>query len=267
MDKRLGQKDVKPFSFQAFENVTDASSSARTFEFQDLAKANLKPSQPSATIIRTEREAEAKTSFKIDTIVRDLRGLSAQEKDDLETKISREVEVRLRQIKEEAYREGIDKGRMEGADAALQDAMQIHQEQISSVQNMITSLQESFQKNLSDNQTEMLEMSKRLVKWLVLKEIQDDSYLPKLMEKLLLEMNEKRNLVVRVSPADFKAMPKLLEEIQNRLGSLPNVRVEPDLDLEHRGISIESENSIVHGTVESLFKTIDRLYESAVNHE
>lgn len=267
MDKRLSQKDVKPFSFQAFENVSDASKPALNFEFQDLSKSNLKLNQPSAKIIRTEREAEAKTSFKIDAIVKDLRGLSAQEKDDLESKISLEVEVRLRKIKDQAYREGLDKGRMEGADAALKDAMQVHQEQISTVQNMITDLQESFQKNLHDNQSEMLEMSKRLVKWLVLKEIQEDSYLPKLLEKLLLEMNEKRNLVVRVSPDDFKSMPQLLEEIQNRLGSLPNVRVEPDLDMQHRGISIESENSIVHGTVESLFKTIDRLYESVTNHE
>ena len=267
MDKRLGHKDVKPFSFQAFENVSDPSTPARNFEFQDLSKTALKPNQPSAKILRTEREAEAKSAFKIDGIVRDLRGLSAQEKDDLETKINKEVEIRLRQIQDQAYREGLDKGRMEGADSALQEAMQVHQEQISTVQSMITSLQESFQKNLHDNQHEMLEMSKRLVKWLVLKEIQDDSYLPKLLEKLLLEMNEKRNLVVRVHTADFKAMPQLLEEIQNRLGSLPNVRVEPDLDMQHRGISIESENSIVHGTVESLFKTIDRLYESAASHE
>lgn len=267
MEKRPSQQDVKPFSFQAFEDSSSTIKNARSFEFQDLSKGSVATGRPSAQIIRSEREAEAKTSFKIDGIVKDLRGLSSQEKDDLETKINSEVEIRLKQIQESAYREGLDKGRMEGADAALQEAMQVHQEQINAVQSMIVELQENFSTQLQNNKSEMLEMSKRLVKWLVLKEMGDVEYLPKLLEKLLLEMNEKRNLIIRVNTNDFKAMPTLLAEIQAKLGELPNVRIEPDMDMKYRGIMIESENSIVHGTVESLFKTIDKLYESAVNHE
>lgn len=267
MEKRSGHQDVKPFSFQAFEDSSSTIKNARSFEFQDLSNGSLTTGQPSAQIIRSEREAEAKSSFKIDGIVKDLRGLSSQEKDDLESKINSEVEIRLKQIQESAYREGLDRGRMEGSDAALQEAMQVHKEQINTVQSMITELEKNFANNLQNNKSEMLEMCKRLVKWLVLKEVKDEDYLSKLLEKLLLEMNEKRNLIIRVNTDDFKAMPALLAEIQAKLGELPNVRVEPDMDMKYRGIMIESENSVVHGTVESLFKTIDKLYESAVNHE
>lgn len=267
MEKRSGTQDVRPFSFTAFEETTAAVAGFTSFEFKDLSGATAAAKRPSAKIIRAEREAESKSQFRIDDIVRDLRGLSSQERDDLETRISAEVEQRMSKMKEAAYREGLEKGRMEGADAALQEAMAKHQEQLNRVEGMLVDLRRQYEERLEAQRNDIYEMTKRLVKWLVLKEVKDESYLPKLLERMILEMNQRQNFIVRVHPDDFAGMPDLLALLEKRLGALTNVRFEPDLDMQGRGLVLETENGILDARPEALFQTIDKMYESVVNHE
>lgn len=267
MDKRRSNTEVKTFSFNALEGtVVGGSSRATPFEFKDLSAQISVGTKPNAKIIRTEREAEAKSQFKIDSIVRDLRGLSGQERDDLENSINQQVEKRIKEIREQAYREGLEKGRMEGADAALQEAMATHEQQIQAVEGMVVELRTQCESRLENHRHDIYEMSKRLLKWLVLKEVQDDGYVPKLLEKLILEMNQRQNLIIRVNHADFADMPSVVEALEKRIGNLPNVRIEPDMDMKGRGIVLETENGILDATPEALFQTIDKIYESVVNH-
>jgi len=267
MDKRRSTSEVKTFSFNALEGTAVGGSSRATpFEFKDLSAQVSVTTKPNAKIIRTEREAEAKSQFKIDSIVRDLRGLSGQERDDLETSINQQVEKRIKEIREEAYREGLEKGRMEGADAALQEAMATHEKQILSVEGMVVELRTQCESRLEAHRHDIYEMSKRLLKWLVLKEVQDDGYVPKLLEKLILEMNQRQNLIIRVNHVDFADMPSVVEALEKRIGNLPNVRIEPDMDMKGRGIILETENGILDASPDALFQTIDKIYESVVNH-
>ncbi len=268
MEKRTSSADIKPFTFNSLEVASDTrAESFQSFEFRDFSKSGATTAKkPSEKIIRAEREAEVKTQFRMDAIVRDLRGLTSQEKDDLEKKINEQVDQRLKETREKAYREGLEKGRLEGVDAALKEAMQAHERQITEVENMLVDLRSQCEARLESHRHDIYEMTKRLMKWLVLKEIGDDSYLPKLLEKLVLVMNQRHSLIIRVNPQDFQAMPQIVAEIEKRIGALPNVRVEPDLDMKGRGLVLESENGILDGTPEAIFETIDKMYETVVNH-
>lgn len=266
MDKRRNSTEVKPFTFNALEGNPVGSSQARPFEFKDLSGTTVTGQKPNAKVIRSEREAEAQSSFRIDAVVRDLRGLSSQERDDLETRINQQVEQRLRETREKAYREGIEKGRLEGSDAALREAMARHEAQIEQMEGMVAELRQQCEERLERHRYDIYEMSKRLLKWLVLKEVQDEGYLPKLLEKLVLEMNQRHNLIIRVNQADFAAMPALLEALEKRIGALPNVRIEPHMEMKGRGIVLETENGILAATPDDLHATIDKLYESVVGH-
>lgn len=258
---------VTSFTFGALEAATDKNElEYKLFEIQELTGISTGRVDVSPKIIRAERDAEAKNNFKIDDIVRDLRGLSGQEKNDLESRIKIEVDKRLKETREQAYQEGLGKGRLEGSDAAMKEALEVHQTQIEQVAQMITDLQTQCQQQLVDNKHDIYEMCKRLVKWTVLKEVNDTDYLPKLLEKLILEMNQKQNLLIRVNPQDFASMDKVLEVIQSRLGTLTNVRVEPDTEIKGRGLVLETENGIVDGTPEAMFQTLDKLFETVVNH-
>jgi flagellar assembly protein FliH len=172
----------------------------------------------------------------------------------------------LKEIREEAYREGLEKGRMEGAGEALQEAMATHEQQIQTVEGMVVDLRTQCESRLENHRHDIYEMSKRLLKWLVLKEVQDDGYVPKLLEKLILEMNQRQNLIIRVNHTDFANMPAVVEALEKRIGNLPNVRIEPDMEMKGRGIILETENGILDASPDALFQTIDKIYESVVNH-
>lgn len=266
MQKRVNS-DVKPFSFNALDVDPSTSGDWQKFELPELDGSAVPRNQVSAKIIRAEREAEAKTQFRVDEIVRECRGLSSQERGDLETRINAEVEKKLRETRESAYREGIEKGRQEGIGNAFQEAKSSHEGQIEQVAQMIEDLQQQCKAQLDAEQSSMYEMLKRLLKWLVLKETKDVAYLPKLLEKLILEMNQRQNLLIRVNPEDFAGMPAVLEGLEKRLGVLTNVRVEPSSEVGERGIVLESENGIIDGTPDAMFQTLDKLFEAVVDHE
>lgn len=258
---------VTTFSFGSLEAAGEpVNTGYRAFEIPELTGTSINRVQVSSKVIRTEREAEAKSSFRMDDIVRDLRGLSGQEKNDLESRISAEVEKRMKETRELAYRDGLEKGRLEGSDAALKEALQMHQSQIDQMSGMLQDLQSQCEQRLIDSKHDIYEMTKRLIKWLVLKEVGDNDYLPKLLEKLILEMNQKQNLLIRVNPKDFAEMPKVLEAVQARLGTLTNVRLEPDMEMKGRGIVLETDNGIIDSSPDAMFKTLDKLFETVVNH-
>lgn len=258
---------VKSFSFGSFEPTTEAKPvSYQPFEIPELGGTSVNRVQVTSKVIRAEREAESKSQFRVDEIVRDLRGLTGQEKNDLETRISTEVEKRLRETRESAYREGLEKGRLEGSDAAMKEALQVHQNQINEMASMLQSLQTQCQERMNENKHDIYEMTKRLLKWLVQKEVNDNDYLSKLLEKLILEMNQKSNLLIRVNPKDFAGMPQVLETVQARIGTLTNVRIEPDLEMKGRGLVLETDNGIIDSSPEAMFKTLDKLFETVVNH-
>ena len=47
-----------------------------------------------------------------------------------------------------------------------------------------------------------------------------------------------------------------------KVGKLTNVRVEADLDMKENGIMLESENTIIDGSLKAQFESIDKLFLS-----
>ncbi len=118
---------------------------------------------------------------------------------------------------------------------------------------------------LSNQKEEMYHLLKNLAKWIVLRELNNDGkYIERLLEKLLLEMQVRNNLLIQVNAAEFSQMPEVLEYIQGRLGEMKNVRVEIDSSVKTKGIVIESENGIINATLEEQFKSLDKLFEDVL---
>jgi len=93
---------------------------------------------------------------------------------------------------------------------------------------------------------------------------EDGAYVERLLEKLLLEMQARQNLLIQVSQNDFKSMPEVLQHVQSRLGELKNVRVEIDSDIHSKGMIIQSDNGIVNATMEEQFKNLDKVFEDVL---
>jgi len=255
--------EVKAYTFQGFESD---QKSTQSFEFRDFSKdpnvVKQTKEKISDKVIRTEREHASKNQFEIMDEVKKLRGISAQEKNDFEMKVGAEVQNRLQQMVEEATQEGYQHGLEQGREQAYQETRQVLEEKIIMFEQMITELNQAKVDVMEKNRFDMYKMIKSLTKWVALKEVDDQGYLPKLLEKLILEVNMKSNLLIKVSAKNIDVMPGVVEAVEQRIGKLTNVRLEINHDSQAQGIVVESENGIIDGTIEAQLKSIDAVFET-----
>lgn len=266
--QKYRDSDIKPFEFADLKGSHVVSGSQfQPFSFNQLNGESVTSTKASEEEIRSERTFARQNNFKIDDLVSDYRGLSRQEQADLEQKIQSEVERRLQASYQDAYKEGLEKGRAEGkAEALAQHEGELAQT-LESFTSVLTELQAQSNAILQSSRQEIYEFIKRFTKWIILKEVDEKVYLQQLLEKLILELNARKNLIVKVGRANFAQMPEIISAVEARLGSLQNLRVEIIPDIQHPGIILESENGLIDGSMEGVFRNIDAIFEQVTAHE
>ena len=263
--EKFRNAEIKNFQFSDLQGKTTASSSDfKAFSFGELTGESFSREKVTDEGIRTERSFEKKNNFKIDGIVRDYRGLSRQEQTDLENRIQEEVNKRLEAAYQEAFAQGLEQGREQGKE----EAMAAHQDElaqrVAEFSNTISEVQAQGSKLLEASRAEIVEFVKRFTKWIVLKEINEKLYLESLLEKLILELNARKNIIVKVGRDNFKEMPQIISAVEAKVGQLSNVRVEIVPEINHPGIILETENGLIDGTIEGVFINIDKIFEQVI---
>ena len=255
--------DVKNYEFQSFSGSQLKDGEVSDFEFSDLEGKTIEQIERHQQVIKSERKIARTSNFNISPIVRHHRGIQDQEEAETERRIQDEVERRVAAIQEQAYADGYDKGVQIGREEVYEQTIKQTEEKLETLSAIINDVLVSQEDILQNQKLQIYSLVKTLSKWVILKELEDDGqYIERLLEKLILEMQTKKNLLIRVDQKDFEQMPEVLEHVQKRLGELVNVRVETDYDIEGPGIVLESENGIINGTIEEQFKSLSKLFES-----
>lgn len=257
--------DVKPFQFSDLQSTHVVEQNKfESFQFGELSGESFSRENISDDQIRKERSFAQKNNFKIDDVVRDSRGLSRQEESDFELKVQQEVKRRLEAAYQKAFNEGLERGREEGKEEALTQYHEALGQKVEEFTQIIAQVQAQSDKVLEKSQTEVYDFIKRFTKWIVLKEIDEKKYLESLLEKLILELNARKNLIIKVGRQNFSQMPEVITQVESRLGQLSNVRVEIVPEINHPGIILESENGLIDGSLERVFQNIDKIFEQII---
>jgi flagellar assembly protein FliH len=266
--QKYGNADIKPFEFSDLKgtHVVSGEKGFKPFSFEELNGESVS-NKVSDEEVRRERTFEKNNNFKIDSAVRDSRGLARQEQNDFERAIQSEVEKRLQTAYQQAYAEGLEKGREEGKAEAFTHYQQEMQQKVEDFANVLVEVQGQSNTVMEKNRHEIYEFIKRFTKWIVLKEINEKVYLEQLLEKLILELNARKNLIVKVGKNNFKDMPEVIKAVEARIGTLSNIRVEIVPEINHPGIILEAENGLINGSLEGVFQSIDRVFEQVLGHE
>lgn len=269
-DKEQNSK-IQKYTFHSFDQLEadiKGKREVKGFDFPSLEGAPATKRPGFEQIIRQERKTAREKSFEINPVVFKHRGLKDQEDQEREDRIAEEVERRLA----EAYQQALEEGKAEGIELGRQEVYQearaLTEEKLETLTEMINQVLSTQQDILQAQKKEIYYMIRNLTKWVILRELKDDgAYLERLLEKLIIELQSRNNLLVQVNKSDFSRMPEILETVQERLGTLNNVRLEVDFDITPNGISIESENGIISGTMDTQFKNLDKLFESVGLYE
>lgn len=258
--------EVSEYQFHNFNEVDENSSTVKLFEFKPLLKGqqNFEKNE-FQKVIKNEREFAKTTNFRVNPLVEEHRGFRDQEAREYEDRVEEEVKRRVAEIQDEAFKAGFDEGVNQGREEIFVQMRSSVDQKLENFSEMVMQVLNTQEEILSKQKTEMYQLLRNLSKWIVLRELQDDGkYIERLLEKLLLEMQVRSNLLIQVNADDFSSMPDVLEHVQSRLGEMKNVRIEIDSGVQSRGIIVESENGIVNATMEEQFKSLDKLFEDVL---
>lgn len=268
MQKYRDNNEIKSFEFADLKGThVVGAGNFEAFSFKQLHGDAVNSEKVTDAEIRNERSFAQKNNFKIDSVVKDSRGLSRQEQTDVEKAIQAEVEKRMAQAYEDAYQEGLEKGRLEGKEEAEAQYHEVLGQKVEEFTQILGQIQHQSAQIMTQSKKEVYDFVKRFTKWIVLKEINEKVYLEQLLEKLILELNARKNLIVKVGQGNFAQMPEVLKTVEARLGQLQNVRIEIVPEILHPGIILEGENGLIDGSMEGVFKNIDRIFEQVIGHE
>ena len=266
--QKYRDSEIKSFEFSDLQGTHVVTQGEfKSFNFNELNGEAYNAEKISDETLRSERSFEKKNNFKIEGVVRDSRGLAKQEQSDLEKTIQQEVNRRLEAAYKDAYHEGLEKGREEGKAEAYAEYQETLAQKIDEFTHVVDAVKGQNDKIIEKNRHEIYEFVKRFTKWIILKEINEKVYLEQLLEKLILELNARKNLIVKVGRANFSQMPEVIQTVESRLGQLQNVRIEIVPEIHHPGIILESENGLIDGSMEGVFQNIDKIFEQVVKHE
>jgi len=257
--------EVEEYSFQSFTAVNEDEDPSKVTEysFSDFEGKSIREIEEHQEIIKLERQQAEESSFKIAPIVMEHRGIKEQVQSEKEQRFQEEVAKRVEEIRAEAYRVGHEEGVQSGREEVFEQTRLATEEKITTLSAMINDVLKTKEQLLERQKKQIYGTIRNLTKWVILRELKDDGkYIHNLLEKLILEMQSKSNLLIHVDQKSFEQMPDVLEVVQKRFGELTNVRVEIDYDIEGSGIVLESDNGIINGSLKEQFKSLDKLFHS-----
>jgi flagellar assembly protein FliH len=260
------QEDIKGYTFVNFEEepAVFRADSVNDFEIKNFDEHDIhKDLSKHKHNIREERILSEKNNFEIATIVSKHRGLLKDREDERQRLIEAEVVRRVAELKEQAMHDGFEEGKKKGEELVINELKNSVEEKLTHLTELVNQVLATRDEILVEQKKQMFTMIRNLTKWVILRELSDDGeYLSRLLEKLIVELQSKSNILIQVSKAQFDAVPEALEVIQNKIGRLDNIRVEVDYDIQEHGIIVSSDNGIIKGTLEQQFANLDKLFEA-----
>jgi len=262
--EHLNELKIQNYDFETFLGSEESDFEHKEFDVPDFEEGKLiKRNVKSIVNVAIEKDSALQTGFQISPIVQEHRGHKEIELNQNKRRISKEVEIRINQLRDEAYKDGYNEGLRQGKEDALEQLKENSEDKLARLTEMISEAVKYKKDLLSNDKTEVYRLVRDLTKWIVLRELKsDDEYIERLIEKMIHELGEKNNLIIHVNQEQFEDMPEVLEKVQEKLGELSNVRTVVNYDLNKNGIKIESESGIICADIEKQFENLNKIFES-----
>ena len=233
------------------------------YEFPSITQTKQTDLKRQEEIINYIAKNSREKGFNILPIVLEHKGFKDRDYQEKERRINEEVERRFKLVEKQGFEQGYSEGVEAGKKEVYDQTRAATEEKLALLTNMINEVLGTQEELINAQKKQIYYLIRNLTKWIILKELKEDGqYLERLIEKLLIEMNAKKNLFFQVNKKDFEKMSDILEVIQQKMGGLENVRVEVDYDISKNGIVMECDNGIINGTLEQQFENLDSLFDS-----
>lgn len=262
--KNPNKENIRTYRFFDFDGEEfHQGRSIKDYKIREFDASKKMESEEYQNIIRSERILAKESGFKISSIVKTYRGMSIQEEEERNRKIRDEVDYQVGLLKEETFKIGYKDGLEIAKNEIYEKMKESSDDKLEKLTEIIKSIVDEKKRLLQKEKKEIYQLIKSLTKWIILRELKDDGdYVKRLLEKLIEELGSEQKILVQIGKSQFDKMSEIKSFIHEKMKDLKNVRLELDYDIPDKGIVIEAENTLIRGTLEEQFLSLDKLFET-----
>ena len=261
--KKFDDDHVREYEFSTIDDSKGyANTNVVEYNIDDTNFFSNLPKDEHKRKIQRELTLAKEKDFHICPVVKLYRGIGLQEKENQRKEIEKNVEAKFSTLKDKAFKVG----REEGVEVGKQEAYEIMKrsasDKLEEITKIVTDVMQEKERLLQKEKIEVYQIIKNLTKWIILRELKDDNdYIKRLLDKLIGEIGQDNNFIVKVGRNKFGQDADIQKMIERKIRKKTNVSVEFDSTID-QGIIIESTHSIVNGTLEEQFKSFDKIFET-----
>ena len=202
MNTQLNDKKnakITSYKFKSFnkvikENVEDANE-VKKYEFSSLENVKQIIKEKEKNLVDFISKNSQAKGFNISPIVREHKGFKDRDLQEREARIAEEIEKRFNRIKQQGFEQGYNEGFEEGKVEVYNQTKVATEEKLDALTSMISETLKTQEELLVNQKKQIYYMIRNLTKWIILKELKDDgAYIERLLERLLIEMNAKKDM-------------------------------------------------------------------------
>jgi flagellar assembly protein FliH len=199
-------------------------------------------------------------NFKIDRVVSLTTGIAELEKTSLAERVEVEALERLKQLQEEAYRQGYDLGRDEGQESAYREKSDELSENLKKIDRAMRVLERLKVELVKQNEASLVTLVYQIASKIALAEIKEK---PELILPIILEAasgaQDEENIVIKLSHADLDFLENTKERLGQEFEFAKRAKLEGTDEIEPGGCVIVTNFGQVDATIE---KRLEKVWAS-----
>ncbi|MGE4132919.1 MAG: FliH/SctL family protein [Bdellovibrionales bacterium] len=227
---KAGNAGQTTYEYKPKEISLDASAMAKSFVDEDAFRLK---------------------DFHVSDLVAQQAGISQLKDEAQRDKINAEVLNQMKEIQEQAYKEGHELGLIEGREQAFQEAKAEMQSNLASLQSALKEIENLKTGLLIDNEEEIVKLVFEISKRLVLKDLEENrEAVVNVLKSVIGDLQGDEKITIRLSADDLYFIETLKDKVDSPFDLSDRVRLITDEKIKPGGCLIESEYGTVDATIE-----------------
>jgi flagellar assembly protein FliH len=186
-------------------------------------------------------------------------GIERQEKGRVEELVKSEVEERLSKLRDAAYNEGFETGRLEGAARAEGEHREALKPMLEHFKKLLQEFDEIKKELFHANESFLIQLVFQISKQVLLRELSTDpDYVKRITAAIVEKLGAKENIRIKVSRADAQNLDSIKEYLKAVIPDLRNLQIEASDEVVGGGCKVETDLSRINASVETQFASIEK---------
>lgn len=245
---------------RSFLTKEEAEKTVMAFKPQQFP---FEPTQNAKNFVKAQSQLE-NPPFKVHQSVAVTTGIGDLERLSLTERVEAEALERLQSLQEDAYKQGYDLGRDEGARSAYEEKKKELEEQMAHFRHLIGSLEVLKTQLVNHNERGLVAMAFQIGRRLALKEIEfDQQVIGRLLADLAQALQDEESLTLKVSPKDAEFLESHKENKGTESEFLLKSRIEADETVAPGGCIIATNYGQIDASItqriEKLWQALDQV--------